>query len=121
VVSNFLQRSFCSFGLWNDTDGQNSPVDSTVRPHSSLGYGTPEEFAAANGCGKDGGFATLENRYAFPTLPQPRRRRPNFDLCSGTKNPGSFVMNGPKTGGRSVISGLPARSLKPRPINENNS
>jgi hypothetical protein len=32
----------------------------TVRPHSSLGYRTPEEFAAANGCGKDGGFATLK-------------------------------------------------------------
>ena len=32
----------------------------TVRPHSSLGYRTPEEFAAAKGCGKDGGFATLD-------------------------------------------------------------
>jgi hypothetical protein len=38
----------------------------TVRPHSSLGYRTPEEFAAANGCGKDGGFATLENASRFP-------------------------------------------------------
>ena len=38
----------------------------TVRPHSSLGYRTPEEFAAANGCGKDGGFATLENATRFP-------------------------------------------------------
>jgi putative transposase len=38
----------------------------TVRPHSSLGYRTPEEFAAANGCGKDGGFATLENAPRFP-------------------------------------------------------
>src|ERR1022692_1118294 len=43
----------------------------------------------------------LGKRYAFPTFPQPRRRRPYFDLCSGTKNPGSFVMTGPKTGGRS--------------------
>ncbi|PYU23855.1 MAG: hypothetical protein DMG30_10385 [Acidobacteria bacterium] len=33
---------------------------------SSLGYRTPEEFAAAKGCGKDGGFATLENAPRFP-------------------------------------------------------
>ena len=38
----------------------------TVRPHSSLGYQTPDEFAAAKGCGKDGGFATLENAPRFP-------------------------------------------------------
>src|ERR1700686_5572037 len=44
----------------------------------------------------------LGKRYAFPTFPQPRRR-PYFDLCSGTKNPGSFVMTGPKTGDRSAI------------------
>jgi putative transposase len=41
----------------------------TVRPHSSLRYLTPEEFAAANGCGKDGGFATLENAARFPLSP----------------------------------------------------
>src|ERR1700683_2790079 len=44
----------------------------------------------------------LGKRYAFPTFPQPRRRRPYFNRCSGTKNPGSFVMTGPKTGGRSL-------------------
>jgi len=33
----------------------------TVRPHSSLGYRTPEEFAAANGCGKDGGSERLRD------------------------------------------------------------
>jgi putative transposase len=38
----------------------------TVRPHSSLGYQTPEEFAAAQGCGKDGGCAPLENAARFP-------------------------------------------------------
>jgi putative transposase len=38
----------------------------SVRPHSSLGYRTPEEFAAAKGCGKDGGSATLENAPRFP-------------------------------------------------------
>jgi len=40
------------------------------RPHSSLGYRTPEEFAremrGEKGCGKDGGFATLENASRFP-------------------------------------------------------
>jgi len=41
----------------------------TVRPHSTLGYRTPEEFAAANGCGKGGGFATLENATRFPLSP----------------------------------------------------
>ena len=38
----------------------------TVRPHSSLGYRTPEEFAAAQGCGKDGRFAPLEIPAGFP-------------------------------------------------------
>jgi transposase InsO family protein len=41
----------------------------TVRPHSSLGFWTPEEFAAAQGCGRDGGFATLENAVRFPLSP----------------------------------------------------
>jgi putative transposase len=40
------------------------------RPRSSLGYRTPEEFAlemsGAESCGKDGGFATLENASRFP-------------------------------------------------------
>jgi transposase InsO family protein len=40
------------------------------RPHSSLGYRTPEEFAREmrdeEGCGKDGGFAPLENASRFP-------------------------------------------------------
>ena len=36
------------------------------RPHSSLGYRTPEEFARESGCGKDGGCATLENAARFP-------------------------------------------------------
>jgi hypothetical protein len=43
----------------------------------------------------------LGKRYAFPTFPQPRRRRPYFNRRSGTQNPGSFVMTGPKTGSRS--------------------
>ncbi len=40
-----------------------------ARPHSALGYRTPEEFAknaAARGCGKDGGRAALENASRFP-------------------------------------------------------
>ncbi len=38
------------------------------RPHSSLGYRTPLEFAseAAKSCGKDGGCAPLENAARFP-------------------------------------------------------
>jgi putative transposase len=38
------------------------------RPHSALGYRTPEEFAksAAGDCGKDGGCAALENASRFP-------------------------------------------------------
>ena len=39
------------------------------RPHSALGYRTPEEFAkmaATTGCGKDGGGAALENASRFP-------------------------------------------------------
>jgi putative transposase len=41
-----------------------------ARPHSALGYRTPEEFAtqnaAAAGCGKDAGGARLENASRFP-------------------------------------------------------
>ena len=42
-----------------------------ARPHSALGYRTPEEFAksAATGCGKDGGSATLETAPRFPLSP----------------------------------------------------
>ena len=40
------------------------------RPHSSLGYRTPAEFARGldgeTGCGKDGGCAPLENAARFP-------------------------------------------------------
>jgi putative transposase len=46
-----------------------------ARPHSSLGYRTPAEFAAAvrsaEGCGKDGGFAPLENAARFPLSHRP--------------------------------------------------
>lgn len=40
----------------------------TVRPHSSLGNRTPEQFrlAGERGCGKDGHFVTLENSSSFP-------------------------------------------------------
>jgi putative transposase len=40
----------------------------TVRPHSSLGYRSPEQFrlASENGCGKDGHEAALENSSSFP-------------------------------------------------------
>jgi putative transposase len=40
----------------------------TVRPHSSLGNRTPEQFrlAGEKGCGKDGHVVTLENSSSFP-------------------------------------------------------
>lgn len=43
------------------------------RPHSSLGYRTPAEFAseAATGYGKDGGCALLENAARFPLSHSP--------------------------------------------------
>ena len=40
-----------------------------IRPHSALGYRTPEEFAksaTARNCGKDAGYARLENAARFP-------------------------------------------------------
>jgi putative transposase len=42
-----------------------------ARPHSALGYRTPEEFAksaTARNCGKDAGGARLENAARFPLL-----------------------------------------------------
>jgi Integrase core domain/Transposase len=45
------------------------------RPYSSLGYRTPAAFAAeiggGEGCGKDGGFAPLENAARFPLSHSP--------------------------------------------------
>jgi putative transposase len=38
----------------------------TVRPHSGLGYRTPEEFAREEGCGKGSSFATVGNASRFP-------------------------------------------------------
>jgi putative transposase len=43
-----------------------------LRPHSSLSYLTPNEFAAQSGRGKDADSVSLENAAAFPTLPPPR-------------------------------------------------
>ena len=39
------------------------------RPHSSLGYQTPAEFAAAMNCGKDAGCARLENAGSISHFP----------------------------------------------------
>lgn len=55
------------------------------RPHSALGYQTPEEFAkkvATRGCGKDGGGAALENASRFPLSPS----------LDGGGNPSSSAM-----------------------------
>ncbi len=48
-----------------------------VRPHSALGYISPQQFrlGGKTGYGKDGRCATLENSPNFPPFPQPRRRR----------------------------------------------
>jgi Integrase core domain len=46
------------------------------RPHSSLGYLTPQEFATRaweESYGKDGGHAALENASGVSTFPQLRR------------------------------------------------
>jgi putative transposase len=77
-----------------------------VRPHSALGYLTPEEFAkswAATGYGKDAGRSPLGKRFAFPTFPQPRRRRErSYDSCVRELKPGeSLIIPGLKMGGRS--------------------
>ena len=39
------------------------------RPHSSLSYRTPAEFAAAMSCGQDAGYARLENAVGVSHLP----------------------------------------------------
>jgi putative transposase len=55
-----------------DKIGQWKQDYNQTRPHSALGYRTPEEFAqnaATTGCGKDGGGAALENAARFPLSP----------------------------------------------------
>ena len=82
------------------------------RPHSSLGYRTPAEFArevgGQDGCGKDGGFAPLENASRFPLshshggddLPPPSKsaiRMSYYDACgvggqvTRVANPGEWL------------------------------
>jgi putative transposase len=63
----------------------------TVRPHSSLRYLTPEEFAAANGCGKDGGFPTLENASRFPLSPSRDDGGPISTFAVEPKTPGASL------------------------------
>ena len=48
----------------------------TVRPHSSLGFLSPEQFrmAGETGCGKRRSLCDLGKLYEFSTFPQPRRR-----------------------------------------------
>ncbi len=74
------------------------------RPHSSLGYRTPEEFAreigGEKGCGKDGGFATLENAPRFPLS----HSRDGDGLSTRGRHQqfGCRIMKCAETGGRSV-------------------
>ncbi len=60
----------------------------TVRPHSSLGFLTPEQFrrAADGGCGQAGPSGILENSSSFSLSPQPQPREisPNSSLWSRT-------------------------------------
>lgn len=62
-----------------------------ARPHSALGYQTPEEFAknaAPTGCGKDGGGAALENASRFPLSPSPDGGQlPSSSAMLATPNP----------------------------------
>jgi hypothetical protein len=76
------------------------------RPHSSLSYLTPEEFARAmeTGCGNDGGRAALENTSRFPPSHSPGDRRIGSPTVMLSNNPGTLTMTGTKTGGRSVLA-----------------
>jgi integrase-like protein len=86
------------------------------RPQSTLGYRTPEEFArevgSEEGCGKDGGFVTLENA-PLPTFPHPRRRWPIHPRCR--QQLGGRSMNCAEIGGRSVPA-RPGGTYRVRPV-----
>lgn len=59
---------FCSLAEARETIEAWRQDYNQCRPHSALGYRTPEEFAkcaAAGNCGKDGGGAALENAPRF--------------------------------------------------------
>jgi len=84
-----------------------------------LGYGTPEEFAAANGCGKDGGFATLENATLFLLSPS-HDDGGQFRPLQWNQKPWELRYEWTKNGGQSVIPGC-RKKLKAPSINENNS
>jgi len=62
------------------------------RPHSALGYRTPEEFAqhaAAPDCGKDGDEAALENAARFPLSHSP-------DGCGQVRKSAMLVTQNPE-------------------------
>ena len=65
------------------------------RPHSSLGYRTPAEFAREVGgeksCGKDGGFATLENASRFPLSHSPDGGGPVLTFAAEPRTPATTL------------------------------
>lgn len=62
-----------------------------ARPHSALGYRTPEEFAksaATTGCGKDAGGARLDPASRDPLSPSlDRGQQPSSSVMLATQNP----------------------------------
>ncbi len=71
------------------------------RPHSALGYRTPEEFAqaATTSRGKDGGRAALKNASRFPLSHSSGDCR--IQHIYAVQPTGTLVMTGSKTGGTS--------------------
>jgi len=84
----------------------------TVRPHSSLGYRTPEEFAAANGRGKDGGFATLENATRFPLSPAATTAA-LFRPLQWNQKPWELRYDWTKNGGQVTLDNNPSTDISP--------
>jgi hypothetical protein len=66
---------FCSLAEARETIEAWRQDYNQCRPHSALGYRTPEEFAktTAGDCGKDGGGTALENAPRFPLNGMVRR------------------------------------------------
>jgi len=81
-----------------------------VRPHSALGYQTPEEFAVRAAAAEKGTGGPAARGASPPTPHAPRLYHRGVDF-----NPGTPIMLGPQNGGRSATRAQRTISIFPEP------
>ncbi len=77
------------------------------KPHGSLKYGAPEEFAREQSCGIDGGFAPLENAPGFPLSHS--HGGDGVSTNDAASNPRCRSMTGAEVGGSQSLASVGIR------------